>query len=153
MTGSTIAITTNADQVGKEMHVIATRCGNHLPAMQIIGETVTTSVQKNFLAGGRPTGWQQLSPVTLAKKKGGSILIGKGWAGGLLGSIHAEPANDQVLIGTDKVYGAIHQFGGQAGRGHQVTIPARPYLMVQDTDWTEIKEQLADYILMGGKNA
>jgi phage virion morphogenesis protein len=151
MTGSAITITTNADQVAGELQVIAERCGNMLPAMQIIGETGVASIQQNFMAGGRPNGWQPLSPVTLAKKKGGSILVGQGQAGGLLGSIHAEPAADHVLIGTDKVYAAIHQFGGQAGRGRKVTIPARPYLMLQDEDWQEIKDQLADYIVMGTK--
>lgn len=149
MAGTTITITTNAEKVADELDIIAARCGNLLPAMQIIGQTVTASVQKNFMEGGRPSGWQQLAPATLATKKGGSILVTKGFGGGLLGSIHAEPAADHVLIGTDKVYAAIHQFGGQAGRGQKVTIPARPFLLVQDEDWPEIKEQLNEYILMG----
>lgn len=151
MAGTALTITINADQVAAELQVIATRCGNLLPAMQIIGATVKASVQENFMAGGRPAGWQALSPVTLAKKKGGSILVGKGFGGGLLGSIHAEPASDHVLVGTDKKYAAIHQLGGQAGRGRKVTIPARPFLMVQDEDWPEMKDQLSDYILMGTK--
>ena len=150
MAGSTITITSNADTVADELQVIARRCGNLLPAMQIIGETAKTSVVKNFEAGGRPAGWQALSPVTLARKKGGSILIAKGFGGGLMGSIHAEPENNAVMIGTNKIYAAIHQFGGQAGRGHKVTIPARPFLLIQDEDWPEMKDQLADYILIGG---
>lgn len=149
MAGSAITMRTNADKVGGELQVIARRCGTMLPAMQIIGETVTTSVVENFQAGGRPNGWQALAPATLAKKKGGSILVGKGFAGGLMGSIHYQAGNDSVLVGTDKVYGAIHQFGGLAGRGGAVEIPAREFLMVQDEDWPAIKEQLADYILTG----
>jgi phage virion morphogenesis protein len=35
---------------------------------------------------------------------------------------------DEVVIGTNKKYAAIHQFGGFAGRGRRVKIPARPYL-------------------------
>ena len=31
-------------------------------------------------------------------------------------------------IGTNLAYARIHQFGGQAGRNHRATIPARPYL-------------------------
>ncbi|WP_258550072.1 phage virion morphogenesis protein [Pseudomonas aeruginosa] len=31
------------------------------------------------------------------------------------------------------VYAAIHQFGGDAGRGHQVEIPARRYLPFDET--------------------
>lgn len=149
MAGSAITITSNAVDVSRELKVIADRFGNALPAMQIIGRRVLSSVIENFQAGGRPTGWQPLTPVTLAKKKGGSILVGKGFGGGLLGSIHSEPDPSAVMIGTDKVYAAIHQFGGQAGRGHTVTIPARPYLMVQDQDWAEIKDDLAGFILKG----
>ena len=29
------------------------------------------------------------------------------------------------------MYAAIQQFGGKAGRGHKVTIPARPFLPVR----------------------
>ncbi len=149
MTGSAITITSNADQVAAELAAVADRCGSMEPAMQIIGETVVASVQQNFMAGGRPEGWQELSPVTKAQKKGGSILITEGHAGGLLGSIHAEAAANSVQIGTDKVYAAIHQFGGQAGRGRKVTIPAREFLLIQDSDWPDIKEQLNDYIFTG----
>jgi phage virion morphogenesis protein len=66
-----------------------------------------------------------------------------------MGSIHSEAGENVVIVGTDKVYGAIHQFGGMAGRNRKVKIPAREFLMVQDEDWIEIKEQLADFIMMG----
>ncbi|OPE24472.1 phage morphogenesis protein, partial [Pseudomonas aeruginosa] len=35
---------------------------------------------------------------------------------------------NEAGIGSNLVYAAIHQFGGDAGRGHQVEIPARRYL-------------------------
>lgn len=149
MTGSAIEITTNANAISGEMAEIVKRFGSAEPAMQIIGEIVTFSVQRNFEKGGRPSGWQPLSEATLAIKKGGSILVGKGFGGGLLGSIHAEPAADHVMVGTDKIYAAINQFGGQAGRGLKTTIPAREFLMVQDEDWPEMAESLGDYILTG----
>ena len=149
MSGAAISIETNAAEFAGAVNVIAERCGSAQPAMEIIGEAVVASVQRNFEEGGRPNGWQPLSPVTTAMKKGGSILVGKGFGGGLLGSIHAEAQPDVVYIGTDKVYGAIHQLGGQAGRGRKVTIPARPFLMVQDEDIAAINEMLADFILQG----
>lgn len=149
MAGTAITITTNADKVADGIYAIAKRCGSALPAMQIIGATVESSVVKNFQAGGRPDGWTPLSPVTLAKKKGGSILIGKGHAGGLMGSISYQASDDYVIVGTNKVYAAIHQFGGMAGRGRKVKIPKREFLLVQDEDWDEIRDELADYIVMG----
>lgn len=48
---------------------------------------------------------------------------------------------------------AIHQFGGKAGRGHQVTIPARPYLTVRQDGTLYPQEQalvlqvLNDYLM------
>lgn len=149
MAGTAITITTNADQVADEIYAIAKRCGSALPAMQIIGQTVEDSVAKNFEAGGRPDGWTPLSPVTLAKKQGGSILVGKGHAGGLRSTISYQAADDHVIVGAGKKYAAIHQFGGMAGRGRKVKIPKREFLLVQDEDWDEIRDQLADFIIMG----
>lgn len=151
MAGSLVSLTHNEKALQANLKAIARRCGSMRPAMAIIGETVRSSVVRNFEKGGRPEGWQPLSPVTEAMKKGGSILVGKGHGGGLLGSINARPGENAVLVGTNKVYAAIHQFGGQAGRGHKVAIPARPYLLVQEEDWPEIREQLSDFILQGEK--
>lgn len=43
-----------------------------------------------------------------------------------------------VSWGTNVLYGAIHHFGGRAGRGHRARIPARPYLGVSDDDRAEL---------------
>lgn len=104
-------ITHNGEEFREGIDKIAERFGSAQPALEIIGETVAASVRRNFEKGGRPSGWQALSPATLAKKKGGSTLVGKGFAGGLLGSIHYEADANAVHIGTDKIYGAAHQFG------------------------------------------
>jgi phage virion morphogenesis protein len=149
MTGSAVEITHNGPELDIAVGKIADRFGSTLPAMQIIGETVTESVQRNFEKGGRPDGWKPLSTATLAAKRGGSVLVGKGFGGGLLGSIHSEPEEHAVYIGTDKVYAAIHQFGGQAGRGLKTTIAKREFLMVQDEDVTEFVDLLEEYILTG----
>lgn len=53
-----------------------------------------------------------------------------------------------VRVGTNLVYGAIHQFGGTItngfGRGISITIPARPYLGLSDADRTAIAELVTD---------
>jgi phage gpG-like protein len=36
-----------------------------------------------------------------------------------------------LTVSATPLYAAIHQFGGQAGRSHKVTIPARPFLPVR----------------------
>ena len=40
--------------------------------------------------------------------------------------------NESAIIGSNKVYAAIHQLGGQAGKNKKVTIPARPYLKIEE---------------------
>jgi len=55
----------------------------------------------------------------------------------------------KVVISANKIYAAIHHFGGKAGRGKKVTIPARPYMMVQDEDWREMEAALGDFIIQG----
>jgi len=149
MAGTEITIQHNIDELRANIKGVEKRLGKLDPALKIIGATVEASVLRNFEKGGRPTGWTELSPVTLAKKKGGSILVGKGHGGGLMGSIHSQVAGNIVMVGTDKVYAAIHQFGGMAGRNKKVKIPARPFLMVQDKDWDNINEDLSNFILQG----
>ena len=46
-------------------------------------------------------------------------------------------------------YAAIQNFGGKAGRGRKVSIPARPFLVIQDEDWREIGEELENFLLKG----
>ena len=42
--------------------------------------------------------------------------------------VHADSAS--VAISNSMAYAAIHQFGGKAGKGRKVTIPARPFLPI-----------------------
>ncbi len=67
----------------------------------------------------------------VANKK---ILQEQGRRGGLLDGIVYQPGDGFVRIGTNKVYGRIHQLGGEAGRGRSIRIPARPYVGVSDDD-------------------
>ena len=149
MTGTAVEFRQDDRQVQKNLGAIIKRMENPKDAYEIIGETVRTSIVRNFEKGGRPKKWQELSPVTLEKKRGTKILMEQGMAGGLAGSITYKAKSDRVVVGTNKVYGAIHHFGGRAGRGRKVSIPARPYMMVQDEDWREIEAELSDFILKG----
>lgn len=51
--------------------------------------------------------------------------------GNLRRSIRSEQSKTDVTTGTNLVYAAIHEFGGNTGRGHRVRIQARPYLTPQ----------------------
>lgn len=128
---------------------IAARAGSAKPAYEIAGQVLVTSVRKNFTEQGRPEKWPGLSPATLKskKKRGDKILINRGMAGGLMGSVHSTAEPDKVRVGTNKEYGAIHQFGGKAGRGKKVTIPQREYLLIQNEDWGAIIDAFERYLL------
>lgn len=131
------------------------RLGSMQPGMEAIGETVLASIQRNFEAGGRPAKWPALADSTIRQRirRGnwpGQILVRKGVSGGLLGSLSYDAAPRHVLISANKEYAAIHHFGGKAGRGRKTTIPARPYMMIQDEDWAEITAALNDFIFGEG---
>lgn len=54
-----------------------------------------------------------------------------------------------LLAGSGQVrYAAIHEFGGMAGRGRRIFIPARPYLRpaIADPD-AQIEQSIADELL------
>lgn len=123
------------------------RTGNLSPVMETIGGIVRRSILKNFDASGRPNRWQ---PSKRALKTGGKTLIDRAI---LKNSINYKAFRNRVELGpaASIPYGRIHQLGGMAGRGHKVRIPARPYLMVQNEDWVEIKQALTDYLTEGAK--
>jgi phage virion morphogenesis protein len=119
------------------------RTGNLTPVLRAIGETVRTSVERNFEAQGRPGKW---SPSQRVLRTGGQALS---LTGRLRCSFSVKATGSQATVGTNVVYAAIHQMGGKTGKGHKATIPARPFMMVQDEDWAQITRQLADYITGG----
>jgi phage virion morphogenesis protein len=65
-------------------------------------------------------------------------------SGRLRNSISARRDGSKVAVGTNLVYAAIHQFGGLAGRGRGVRIPARPYLGISKADEAEIERILKE---------
>ena len=124
------------------------------PMLQAIGEDVMERTKARFAAGAAPDGapWKANAPATIAGKGlGKGPLIGE--SGSLRKQFHVNAVLDAVTISNSMTYAAIHQFGGQAGRGRSVTIPARPFLPIRqdgslyDSDKAAILETLRSYIL------
>jgi len=67
-------------------------------------------------------------------------------SGRLMRSITSRARPEGVAVGTNLVYGAIHQKGGKAGRGKRVQIPARPYLGISKSDEQDIMDLLNEFI-------
>ena len=126
--------------------------------MEEIGSLIEGSTKARFDSSTSPEGtaWK---PSRRAIEKNEKTLLDKEH---LRNSIHYQAASDHVVIGTNRIYAAIHQFGGiiKAKAGgklkfnhsggtaflNQVTIPARPFFGISGTDETEIGNIMADFI-------
>ncbi|OEU65816.1 MAG: phage virion morphogenesis protein [Desulfovibrio sp. S3730MH75] len=73
------------------------------------------------------------------RHSGHSLLSGHG---DLLDTIFHDVDGDAAVIGSPLVYAAIHQFGGEAGRGLKVTIPARAYLGISKQDELDVGDAI-----------
>jgi len=153
-----IEITVNMQPFEQALERLARSSLDMAPVMRDIAGLLERETDDNFRAQGRPP-WKPLAQATIlgrlmgrdkdGKSKGlGSILNRQGDlrasarrkleggmailqdTGTLRGSIRAFTDDDHVVIGSGLQYAAIHQFGGKAGRGRKVTIPARPFLPV-----------------------
>lgn len=182
MSGVTLNVTVEDKEVSRMLADLGRRMDNLRPVMAVIGSIIRTSIVRNFEKSGRQRKWKKHSKTTEKKRgEGAKILQAQGAAGGLSGSIHSKAYKDKVIIGTNKIYAAVHQFGAKkgsfgtfavnvrehlrkasAGKSYRVRahtrktalpwgdIPKRPFMMVQDEDWTEIMATINEYITKGG---
>ena len=126
------------------------------PLMEDIGAELSASAQRRFETKQAPDGaaWEALAAATIARRlkaKGGEgagdILV---FSGALSQSVSYEAESDQVTItmggsGNSTAYAAIHQFGGRAGRGRKVNIPARPVLGLSSEDEAAVGRIIEEY--------
>lgn len=126
----------------------------------------------------RSTWWTKagnMSQKGRAAQEGRKPLLDTGMSGGLLGSINWRIlAANALAVGSDKIYAAIQHFGGtvhlpdiwakvkralmwpgalhpvKKAQAHDVTIPARPYLLIQDEDWLYFRQSALQYLLGEG---
>lgn len=102
------------------------------PTMAVIGEKLLRSHKDRFSEQKDPDGkpWAPLSPAYKARKKKNQdkVLMLSGNLRDLL-RYQIEAGGAEMRLGTDRVYGASHQFG-DAKRN----LPARPFLGLSDDD-------------------
>lgn len=168
MTGATLVSDfAGLDRVQALLRQAGDRLADPSPLLREIGAALVQSTRERFDTMSDPTGkkWAALSPDTKLSRMGGArrvytkkMTFRKGAAdkmsrmtilfrqGHLRNSITARANRTGVEIGTNLVYGALHQFGGRAGRGQKITIPARPYLGVSATDEDRIATLAQEYL-------
>lgn len=179
------------DQFEDALTRILSAVANASPVMKEISGIMWDAVEENFAQQGRPR-WLGLKPETLQARVGDelgkrssgihksgawSLKVGQRIArsvkilqatGRLAGSITPSYDATSATVGTNLVYAAIHQFGGQT-RPHVILpkngkalrfgnvlvkrvnhpgskIPARPYLALTETDNLAIQEAMANYL-------
>lgn len=127
------------------------RVENPKPLMRSISVELLSLTEKSFASQGSPDKWQPLAASTIKQrtKKGqwpGMILQVS--AGGLAPSVQPYYSDSEAGLTASKPYAAIQQFGGQAGRGHKATLPARPYMpMKKSGSGAELTEEATKSIL------
>lgn len=145
-------VTVDDAEVTQALAALAERTANLKPLLQEVGEDIMERAKQRFGTSTGPDGqrWQPNAASTVLESIG--ALGSKAWrkdgslsrqaqktltrkkvlvdTGSLARQFVVRADGQSVTIGNTMVYAGIHQFGGQAGRGRKVTIPARPFLPV-----------------------
>lgn len=141
-------------QARSALKTLAARVNNPAPLLHTVAEGITERTKHRFDTSKGPDGqaWKPNSTATLDmlserlagsksnRKKDGSlnakgsralankkVLIDSGF---LRQQIVPSSTATSLSVTATAIYAAIHQFGGKAGRGLKVTIPARPFFPI-----------------------
>lgn len=149
MTGISLKVTIEVDR--DRLAELAARLADRTGFHRAVGEHLHNRLVDRFADERAPDGspWTPLSAVTIAAreraKPGAPITILR-MHGHFLSSFNFRPGPEDVSLGTPAVQGAVQHFGGQAGRGLKVTIPARPILGLEPDDPEAIVEMARDWL-------
>lgn len=160
MAGATLSVTIHDRGAREGLARLGRAMDDTTPLMAAIGTGLVEGTHTRFERAQSPdgAGWAPLSPGYAPVKRGPGILRESAMRGGLMGSINSQPGRDEVRVGTNKIYAAIHQFGGTitpkaapflvfrmaGGMAHarSVTLPARPFLGISAED----EEMIGDVV-------
>lgn len=111
-----------------------------------IGEYLLRVTAERFESESGPGGepWQDVAPKTREKKRHPKILTESGH---LRGSFSYAADATELVFGTNVIYAAIHQFGGEAVGS---PIPARPFLGFDSDDEERIYEIVLKHLSAAG---
>ncbi|MDX1464115.1 MAG: phage virion morphogenesis protein [Halomonas sp.] len=157
MAGARIQLDLEARTVLAAIGELIDRMEDPRPAFREIGEYLDLAHRDRWDAQRSPDGtpWAPLSPVTRARKKKNAdrVLVLEGY---LRDTLRYQESATELLFGTDRVYGAVHQFGARQGafgttaRGGPIPwgdIPARPWLGLASEDEQPVLEILERHVM------
>jgi len=109
--------------------------------LDMIGAAVESQTRRRIeedKAGPDGTPWPAWSARYAATRHGGqSLLEGEG---DLMDSLDYVASDDEVEVGSNLIYAAVHQFGSEDDSDQN--IPARPYLGLSADDEAELEETI-----------
>lgn len=155
---------TGLTEVTKRLGTLQSRMSNLQPVLAEIGNMVANTADESFENQKSPWGeaWTPNADKTIeqyARRKGKGQSDKKRSAlaaekqilmvdGLLRSSITHEADGESVTVSAGRIYAAIHQFGGKAGRGRSVTLPARPYMPIRDDVlWEGTQNEINGYLM------
>lgn len=135
-------VSLNWGGLDKAMGKAAQKLSNKKVLLDSVGEALVSGTLGRFDAEESPEGekWQA---SRRAQEEGGMTLTNTEI---LRRSIEYATTSDKVMVGSNLPYARIHQLGGKTGKGHKVTMPARPYLGVSADDMEDVKATLEDFL-------
>ena len=137
------------EEVKKLLIELQNKSSNLTPVMKSVGNHIKNITEKSFEQQKSPAG-KTWKPSERALKTGDLTLIDSGL---LANSIDYKAGKDGAVISSDRVYAAIHQFGGYAGRKLKTKIPARPFFPVDEhhelekSVLTDITDLIKEYLM------
>lgn len=120
-----IKISVDSSDLERGLSQLLQNVQNRRPMMTSVATELQSMTEDNFES--ESWGGQKWKQSQRAANESGKTLQKTGQ---LAASLTTQASNDFARIGSNKVYAAIHHLGGQAGRGHKVSLPARPYLPI-----------------------
>lgn len=161
MSGVQISVTIVDKEVQRGFEQLVGLMQHTRPVMAAIGTGLVASTHMRFITQTDPEGkaWQALNTEYAKDKRNTRILTE---SGRLRNSINSRPSDHNVLVGTNVIYAAIHQFGGTIkpkNASHlffriggslvvadSVTLPARPFLGISEQDEAMVSEIVFDFV-------
>ena len=152
-------VTLKGDAFAK-LEAMQRRLSNPTPLMAGVAAELLSVTEDAFAREGVVDGekWKPLALSTIRQREKRGQWPGKKLqrsTAGLAASIQPFHSASRAGLTVSKPYAAIHQFGGMAGRGRKVEIPARPYLPLKreggdhaltPTMNSRLLEMVADFI-------
>jgi phage virion morphogenesis protein len=159
MAGVTINISFDDGTLPDALGELIARGDDLTPLMDSIGMGLEGSAIERFNETSTAPSGASWTPSRAAQEEGRRTLLK---SGNLRDSITHRAGRDEVEVGSNVIYAAIHQFGGtiraKTSKGlrfkigdrfitkKEVTIPARPFLGVSDADRDMIREEVVAYL-------